>query len=133
VAGSLDMSKTTDQQSGTTLAWVTYGGSWDGDLVAAETGAGVALFHVDGGRISFDRVLVRKNSDYGMGVHEPQLFHQKSGKLGLLAWAPIDAPQGRAHAIVTCDVNARSCARNGTRNEHNVGVARGNSRPQRNH
>jgi hypothetical protein len=129
---ALDLAKTTDPQSGAPLQWVTYGGSWDGDVVAAESGAGVALFRVQSGKLSFDRVLVGKNPDYGMGVHEPQLFREKSGKLGLIAWAPVDAPtkNGRAHAIVTCDVSAKSCKRNGTRGERNIGLARGNSRPK---
>jgi len=126
--GTIDLGKTTDPQSGSPLAWITYGGSWDGDLVAAESALGVALFRVSSGRISFDRVLAAKGSDYSMGIHEPQLFRDKSGKQRLIAWAPVSAPtkSGRASAILTCDVGAKSCARNGTRNERSVGLARAN-------
>jgi hypothetical protein len=130
-ASTLDLAKTTDPDSGDPLAWVTYGGSWDGDLVAAESSAGVALFRVKSGKIGFDRMLVRKNRDYPMGIHEPHLFREKSGKLDLIAWAPIDGSgKNRVHAVVTCDVSAKSCKRNGTRNERRVGIARGNSRPK---
>jgi len=128
VAGSmLDLSKVDDPGTGAPLNWVTYGGSWDGDLVAAEVSTGVALFRVQAGKISFDSVLVPKKSDYTMGVHEPQLFREKSGKLGLIAWAPVSAPtkSGRAEAIVTCDVSAKSCKRSGTRGERSVGIAHG--------
>jgi len=133
VVDAVDLAKTNDPASGQPIGWVTYGGSWDGDLVAAESSSGVALFRVRSGKISFDHTLVTKDPDYPMGVHEPQLFHEPSGKLDLIAQAPVDAPttSGRAHAIVTCDVNAKSCKRNGTRNERAVGVARGNSRPKK--
>jgi hypothetical protein len=127
VTSTLDLAKTNDPQTGSPLAWVTYAGSWDGDVVAAESSTGVALFRVKSGKITFDSVLVGKKSDYPMGIHEPQLFREKSGKLDLIAWAPIDAPTkgGRANAIVTCDMSNKACKRNGTRSERSVGIARG--------
>jgi hypothetical protein len=127
VSSTLDLAKVSDPSSGTPLAWVTYGGSWDGDLVAAESSVGVALFRVRSGTISFDSVLLPKKSDYPMGVHEPQLFRGKSGALDLIAWAPVSAPtkNGRAQAVLTCDVSAKACKKNSTRDERSVGVARG--------
>ncbi len=127
VISTLDLAKVTDPASGAPLNWVTYGGSWDGDLVTAEASAGVAMFRVQSGKISFEGILVGKKSDYPMGIHEPQLFHEKSGKLDLIAWAPLDAPtkNGRASAIVICDISNKTCKRNGTRNERSVGIARG--------
>jgi hypothetical protein len=127
---SIDLSKVTDPTTESPLLWTTYGGSWDGDTVAAETAQGVALFRVDAGKIGFDRLLLAKGSDYGMGIHEPQLFHDPhSGKLELVAWAPVDAPGsgGRAAAVLTCDVNAHACNRSGTRGERHVGLARSNA------
>ena len=129
VVSTLDLAEVNDPQTGTALAWLTYGGSWDGDLVAAESSNGVALFRVKApGKISFESMLVTKGSDYPMGVHEPQLFHEKkSGSLDLIAWAPVGAPttSGRAQAIVTCAVSGKSCKKTGTRSERSVGIARG--------
>lgn len=125
---ALNLATTTDPASGSAVGWATYGGSWDGDLVAAESTDGVSLFRVKSGKIAFDRMLLRKGSDYPMGIHEPHLFRGKSGRVDLVAWAPVNAPteHGRAEAVITCDVAGKSCKRTGTRNERSVGIARSN-------
>jgi hypothetical protein len=128
VSSTLDLGNIKDAQTASAVAWVTYAGSWDGDLVAAESANGIALFRVRSGRISFDSMLVPRNNDYPMGIHEPQLFHEtKSGKLDLIAWAPLNAPtnNGRVQTIVTCSMSDKSCKRDGNRDERAVGIAHG--------
>jgi hypothetical protein len=67
VAGTLEL-ESLDQG----IRWAAYGGSWSGDLVAAPTNAGVALFDVAGGTISLRELLKSDPDSRGGDIIEPQ-------------------------------------------------------------
>ncbi|MGH2977225.1 MAG: hypothetical protein ACRDKC_02475 [Gaiellaceae bacterium] len=54
------------------ILWSAYGGSWSGDLVAAPTNAGIAVFDVADGAISLEELLKDDPGTLADGVIEPQ-------------------------------------------------------------
>lgn len=54
------------------ILWAAYGGSWSGDLVAAPTNAGVAVFRVGGGAIALEELLRNDPNTLADGIIEPQ-------------------------------------------------------------
>lgn len=54
------------------ILWSAYGGSWSGDLVAAPTNTGIAVFDVATGAISLRQLLKNDPNTFANGIIEPQ-------------------------------------------------------------
>jgi hypothetical protein len=67
IAGTLDLGSLNQG-----ILWAAYGGSWSGDLVAAPTNTGIAVFHVADGAISLEQLLKNDPNTFANGVIEPQ-------------------------------------------------------------
>ena len=79
---------------------VGYAGDWQGDLVAAASASGVALFRVAGRHIELERTMP---AAAGEGVAEPRFV----GASRVTAWTSSDS----GGAFVDCSRATRSCAR----------------------
>ena len=79
---------------------VGYSGDWQGDLVAAASASGLALFRVTGDRIALAQTLRAAPSQ---GIAEPRLV----GAGRVTGWT--STPSGGA--FVDCDLASGSCAR----------------------
>jgi hypothetical protein len=93
--GSLDLT-TVDPAVGV----VGYAGHWRGDLVAAPSASGVAVFRLAGGRIELARTM---RAAAGQGVAEPRFV----GTNRVTGWT--SSPSGGA--FVDCDRGSGRCAR----------------------
>ncbi|HEY7281135.1 MAG TPA: hypothetical protein VID47_06010, partial [Actinomycetota bacterium] len=82
--------------NGASLGSIGNDGDWTGDLVVADTGAGLALLRV-GSTITVDRVI-------GYGVHEPQFVAGDPRQI--VGWttqvAPGPGPGPALNAVVSC-------------------------------
>jgi hypothetical protein len=79
---------------------VGYAGDWQGDLIAAASASGVALFRVTGRRIELARTI---RAAGGQGVAEPRLV----GATRVTGWTSSDS----GGAFVDCDRSTGRCAR----------------------
>jgi hypothetical protein len=79
---------------------VGYGGDWQGDLVAAPSASGLAVFRVVGGRIELARTM---RAAAGQGVAEPRFV----GPNRVTAWTSSSS----GGAFVDCDRVSGRCAR----------------------
>jgi hypothetical protein len=79
---------------------VGYSGDWQGDLVAAPSSSGVALFRIAGDRIELERAYRAVN---GQGVAEPRLI----GTERVTGWTTSES----GGAFVDCDRASGRCAR----------------------
>ena len=77
-----------------------YAGDWQGDLVAAPSASGVAVFRVAGGRIELARTM---RAAAGQGVAEPRFV----GGSRVAAWTSSSS----GGAFVDCDRVSGRCAR----------------------
>lgn len=89
------------------VEWLGYGGSWEGDQIAAKSNVGVVLIQVTGDRISVELVLQLTPVPFPMGVHEPQLVG--SGGDQVVMWAPLDVGNKRTTAFLECDLEGETC------------------------
>jgi hypothetical protein len=99
------------------LLWAAYGGSWSGDLVAAPTNAGIAVFDVAGGAISLKELLKTGANTFADGIIEPQF----SGDTEHVV-ARGDAPPGQDATLgddsttaLDCDLATATCLAGTTR------------------
>lgn len=110
---SVDLSKFTDPATGGPLAYIGYGGSWQGDQVVAEAGSSLLLFKVADGKIEVERQIMPQG-DFPMGLHEPRFTDPAGTKV--VAWAPSASgpessdPGARVYAYVACGVATDTCA-----------------------
>jgi len=96
-----------DAASGTPLRYLAYGGSWVGDLVAAEGGPGLVLLRVSDRQISVTDTIALPPKAFPMPPHEPRLNPDGSR---VVAWTPLPGPAGRRlYSYLECTVPARSC------------------------
>jgi hypothetical protein len=79
---------------------VSYAGDWQGDLVAAPSASGLAVFRISGNRIALVR-SVRTAS--GQGIAEPRF----AGKTRVVGWTSSSS----GSAFVDCDRLTGRCAR----------------------
>lgn len=93
------------------ILWAAYGGSWSGDLVAAPTNKGVAVFDVAARAISLKELLKTDSSTFADGIIEPQF----SGDAEHII-ARGDTPPGRSSAsdedgttALDCDLATATC------------------------
>jgi len=86
------------------ILWAAYGGSWSGDLVAAPTNTGVALFDVANGAISLKELLKTDPNAFADGIVEPQF----SGDTQHII-ARGDAPTGNTTAPDEDSTTALEC------------------------
>lgn len=95
------------------IQWVSYGGSWAGDLVAARTDAGVAVFRVAERSIEAAELLRPDPDAFPHGLFEPQFVDS-----GERIVARADVPEGPgaagdegASVLLHCRRRDGSCAR----------------------
>ena len=98
--------------SGAPVTWVGYAGSWTGDLVAARSDAGLAVFRV-GEEIRLERLLQLDPEQNPGGVIEPRFV---GGSARVVARTSIasgpEAPRDDAASVLLdCDVAAARCGR----------------------
>ena len=98
---------------GSPLQWVSYGGSWTGDLVAARSDAGLAIFRVAETSIELVELLQLAPGAFPHGVFEPQFV---GGDERIVARA--DTPAGPnaardedATVLLDCRRHDGECAR----------------------
>jgi hypothetical protein len=100
--------------SGGQIQFAVYSGSWQGDLVAVRTDAGLAIFKVSGSAISLHRLLVFDQGVFGRGVIEPQF---DGGTDRVVAWSDLAAPPQKARdvagptVILDCSTQSGQCSR----------------------
>ena len=93
------------------ILWAAYGGSWSGDLVAAPTNAGIAVFEVAAGSISLKELLKNDPSTFADGIIEPQF----SGDTEHIIARGDAAPDGNAGpdegstTAIECDLTSATC------------------------
>lgn len=93
------------------ILWAAYGGSWSGDLVAAPTNAGIAVFEIAAGSISLKELLKNDPSPYANGIIEPQF----SGDTEHIIARGDGASDGSAAAdeasttALECDLTSAAC------------------------
>jgi hypothetical protein len=96
-----------DPTTGQPLRYLAYGGSWIGDLVAAEGGPGLVLLRLTGSSIAVEDAVALPPAEFPMPPHEPRL---RSDGTGVVAWVPIADPNGqRAYAYLDCDLATHDC------------------------
>jgi hypothetical protein len=93
------------------ILWAAYGGSWSGDLVAAPTNTGIAVFDVADGAIALRELLKDDPGTLANGIVEPQF----SGDTGHIV-ARGDAAPGDGTAsdedsttALECDLATATC------------------------
>jgi hypothetical protein len=93
------------------ILWAAYGGSWSGDLVAAPTNAGIAVFEVGRGAISLEQLLKNDPNTFANGIIEPQF----SGDTEHIIARGDAAPDGNTAAdensttALECDLTTATC------------------------
>jgi hypothetical protein len=93
------------------ILWAAYGGSWSGDLVAAPTNAGIAVFEIAAGAISLVELLKNDPNTFPNGIIEPQF----SGDTEHIIARGDAAPDGNTAAdedttsALECDLKTATC------------------------
>ena len=92
------------------ILWAAYGGSWSGDLVAAPTNVGVAVFQIDGRAISLEELLKNDPHTLADGIIEPQF----SGDTTHIVARGESAPNGTdtdedTTTALECDLTTATC------------------------
>lgn len=91
---------------------LSYGGSWRGDRVVAETAGGLVVLHVSDSALSVERTLAMPEDTLPMGVHEPQFADEAATRV--IGWAPVPGAGGRAagheYVYVDCDIADAACS-----------------------
>jgi hypothetical protein len=119
VTGSIGPDALSDPLSGLTIRSLS-GGSWAGPWVVAKAdvvssggpGVGIAVFRVEDGIPTLDRILLLPSARFPMGIEEPLVFDRPDGPQ-VIAWAPMPGAGGEARGIVYtylhCEVAADQC------------------------
>jgi hypothetical protein len=93
--------------------YLSYGGSWAGDRIAAEAGPGIAILGASGDKLTIERVLTFPEDAFPMPIHEPQFVDPSGGRF--VAWAPVpygkEEDPDRGYSYLECDLDSNSCAR----------------------
>jgi hypothetical protein len=107
VARSLDLGSLNEG-----ILWAAYGGSWSGDLVAAPTNTGIAVFDLSGGAISLKELLKPSPGTFANGIIEPQFSGDAEHVIARGDTPPgKDAPAGDGSTTpLDCDLATVSCA-----------------------
>lgn len=106
IAATLDLGSV-----GQGILWAAYGGSWSGDLVAAPTNAGIAVFEIAAGAISLKELLENDPKTFADGIVEPQF----SGDTSHIVARGDTAPDGNAApgddttTALDCDLTTATC------------------------
>jgi hypothetical protein len=79
---------------------ISYAGDWEGDLVAASSASGIAVFRVSDNRIELVRSM---RAPAGQGIAEPRF----AGKTRVIGWTSSSS----GGAFIDCDRLTGSCAR----------------------
>jgi hypothetical protein len=93
------------------ILWAAYGGSWSGDLVAAPTNTGVAVFDVANGAISLRQLLKSDPNAFADGIVEPQ-FNGDTQHIIARGDAPPGnktAPDEDSTTALECDLATATC------------------------
>lgn len=93
------------------ILWAAYGGSWSGDLVAAPTNAGVAVFDVADGAISLRELLKSDPSTVANDIIEPQFSRDTDHIIARGDAAPGEkaVADEDSTAELECDLVAATC------------------------
>jgi len=86
------------------IRWAAYGGSWSGDLVAAPTNVGIAVFEVSAGAISLRELLKSDPSTSADGFTEPQFTSDTDHLV-----ARGDEGPGGGTTALECDLATATC------------------------
>ncbi|HKN64466.1 MAG TPA: hypothetical protein VJV76_09080 [Gaiellaceae bacterium] len=86
------------------LLWAAYGGSWSGDLVAAPTNAGIAVFDVGSGTISLRELLKGSGDTSGEDLVEPQ-FTGDTDHIVVRG----DGGSGKGTTALECELATATC------------------------
>lgn len=110
---TLDLGQS-DPVTGQPIRYLSYGGSWVGDQIAAEGGPGVVLLRVTGSSISLTDAIALSPNVFPMPPHEPRLSSDGST---VVAWTPLLGSGGRrAYAYLACAIAAHSCTQGPVQN-----------------
>jgi hypothetical protein len=93
------------------ILWAAYGGSWSGELIAAPTNAGIAVFDIAGGAISLEELLKNDPNTFGNGLIEPQ-FSGDTEHIVARGDAAPDGSRGADESSTTalqCDLTTATC------------------------
>jgi hypothetical protein len=105
---SLDLATAADPDSGVPVGHLAYGGSWEGNLVAAESTGGLSVFDIAGDQLAVRLVLHLDEGDFPMPPHEPRLQTDR-----VIAWAPVPGAEGKAvgrqYVLLNCAVASAEC------------------------
>lgn len=102
------------------ILWAAYGGSWSGDVVAAPTNSGIAVFDVGGEAISLKELLKADPNTFADGIIEPQ-FSGDTEHVVARGDTPAgkDAPAGdEGSTPLDCDLATATCVAGATRPGH---------------
>lgn len=86
------------------ILWAAYGGSWSGDLVAAPTNTGIAVFDVATGAISLRELLKGPPDTAADGLVEPQ-FTRDTDHIVVRG----DAGSGEGTTALECELATATC------------------------
>jgi hypothetical protein len=90
------------------ILWAAYGGSWSGDLVAAPTNAGIAVFDVASGSIELRELLKPPSGTFANGIVEPQ-FSGDTDHIAARGDAALNGSDEDGTAALDCDLAAATC------------------------
>ena len=98
------------------ILWAAYAGSWSGDLVAAPTNAGIALFDVADGAISLKDLLKTGPGTFANGIIEPQFVGDTQHVIARGDTPPSasSATGEDGTAAVECDLATATCVARAT-------------------
>jgi hypothetical protein len=93
------------------ILWAAYGGSWAGDLVAAPTNAGIAVFDVGAGAISLKELLRNDPNTFANGLIEPQFSGDTEHVIarGDATSAGNAGSDESSTAALECDLTTATC------------------------
>jgi hypothetical protein len=107
----LDLSQAIDPATGQPLRYLSYGGSWVDNRIAAEGGSGIVIFNVDSSELRVEKVLSFPSTQFPMPIHEPQFTDETASRV--VAWAPIPGKGGldpdRLYMYLDCALASRAC------------------------
>jgi hypothetical protein len=86
------------------ILWAAYGGSWSGDLVAAPTNEGIAVFDVSGDAIALKELLKGPPNTSADSLVEPQ-FTGDAGHIVVRG----EAGSGEGTTALECDLATADC------------------------
>lgn len=93
------------------ILWAAYGGSWSGDLVAAATNTGIAVFDVADGAISLRELLKNDPNTSANGIIEPQFSGDTEHIVARGDAAPGEntSPDEDRTTALECDLATATC------------------------